>query len=152
MAMYMHGWIPRGRATASAMAFLGPWPDSSVRPRNRPLRPVLAGRDYGLRCGARHHCPQHQPGGRLCHQVVGTGVAQHHKQICLFAAPGYGGAQDAAFSPGLRLRPGGGYASEEPGTVVMAARRMVATSEGGGRPSRQSRPEQRWLFFTFTQQ
>ncbi len=29
---------------------------------------------------------------------------------------------------------------------MMAARRIVATSEGGGRPSRQSRPERRWLF------
>jgi hypothetical protein len=28
----------------------------------------------------------------------------------------------------------------------MAARRIVTTSEGGGRPSRQSRPERRWLF------
>jgi hypothetical protein len=35
--------------------------------------------------------------------------------------------------------------------VVMAARRIVATSGGGGHPSRQSRRERRWLFFTFTQ-
>ncbi len=41
----------------------------------------------------------------------------------------------------LRLRPSGGHASAEPGTVATAARRIVATSEGGGRPSRQSRPE-----------
>jgi hypothetical protein len=41
----------------------------------------------------------------------------------------------------LRLRPSGGYASEEPGTVATAARRIVATSEGGGCPSRQSRPD-----------
>jgi hypothetical protein len=41
----------------------------------------------------------------------------------------------------LRLRPSGGHTSEEPGTVATAARRIVATSEGGGRPSRQSRPE-----------
>jgi hypothetical protein len=138
--MYMHGWIPRGRATASATAsataFLGPWPDSSVRPRNRPLRPVLARWDYSLGHGAHHHRPQHQGEGRLRHQVVATGVTQYHKQICLFAAPGYGGAQDAAFSPRLRLRPGGGYASEEPGTVATATRRIVATSEGEGRPSR----------------
>jgi hypothetical protein len=45
-----------------------------------------------------------------------------------------------------RLRPSGGYASEEPGTAATAARRMVATSEGGGRPRRQSRPERRWFF------
>ncbi len=129
MPMYMHGWIPRGWATASATAFLGPWPDSSVRPQNHPLRPVLAGRDYGLGHGAHHHRPQHQGGGRLRHQVVGTGVAQYHKQTCLFAAPGCGGAQDAAFSPRLRLRPGDGYASEEPGMVATAVRRIVATSE-----------------------
>ena len=30
--------------------------------------------------------------------------------------------------------------------MATAARRTVATSEGGGRPSRQSRPERRWLF------
>jgi hypothetical protein len=41
----------------------------------------------------------------------------------------------------LRLRPSGGHASEEPGTVATAARRIIATSEGGGRPSCQSRPE-----------
>ncbi len=60
MVLYMHGWILRGRA--SAMALLGPWLDSSIRPRNRPLRPVLAGRDYGLGRGALHHRPQHQGG------------------------------------------------------------------------------------------
>jgi hypothetical protein len=55
-----------------------------------------------------------------------------------------GRAQSAiATTPQQRLRPSGGYASEEPGT---AARRMVATSEGGGRPRRQSRPERRWFF------
>ncbi len=94
---------------------------------------------------------QHQGGDHLHHQVVATGVAQHHKQICLFAAPGYGGAQDVASSPRLQLCPCGSYASEDPGTVAMATRRIVSTSEGGGRPSRQSRPERRWLFFTFTQ-
>jgi hypothetical protein len=58
-----------------------------------------------------------------------------------------GRAQSAiAITPQQRLRPSVGYASEEPGTVAMAARRMVATSEGGGRPSRQSRPEWRWFF------
>jgi hypothetical protein len=41
----------------------------------------------------------------------------------------------------LRLHPSGGHTSEEPGTVATAARRLVATSEGGGHPSRQSRPE-----------
>jgi hypothetical protein len=41
----------------------------------------------------------------------------------------------------LQLRPSGGHASEEPGTVATAARRIVATSEGEGRPSCQSRPE-----------
>jgi hypothetical protein len=40
-----------------------------------------------------------------------------------------------------RLHPSGGQASEDPGTVATAARRIVATSEGGGCPSRQSRPE-----------
>jgi hypothetical protein len=58
-----------------------------------------------------------------------------------------GRAQSAiAITPQQRLRPSVGYASEEPGTVATVARRIVATSEGGGRPSRQSRPERRWLF------
>jgi hypothetical protein len=34
------------------------------------------------------------------------------------------------------------------GTVATAARRMVATFEGGGRPCRQSRPVRRWLFLS----
>jgi hypothetical protein len=37
------------------------------------------------------------------------------------------------------------------GTVATAARRMVATSEGGGRPCRQSRPLRRGLFIAYTQ-
>jgi hypothetical protein len=59
-----------------------------------------------------------------------------------FLRLGMGRAQRAiAFTPQLWLHPGGGYASEDPGTVATAARRIVATSEGGGRPSHQSRPE-----------
>jgi hypothetical protein len=59
-------------------------------------------------------------------------------------------AQSAiAFTPHLRLRTGGSYTSEDPGTVATAARRIVATSEGGGHPSRQSRPERRRLFSSF---
>jgi hypothetical protein len=37
VTLYMHGWTPRGRATASATALLGPWPDSSIRLWNRPF-------------------------------------------------------------------------------------------------------------------
>jgi hypothetical protein len=51
---------------------------------------------------------------------------------------------DIALTPQLRLGHSGGYASEDPGTVATAARRIVLTSEtseGGGRPSRQSCPE-----------
>jgi hypothetical protein len=66
---------------------------------------------------------------------------------------GMGRAQSAiAITPQQqRLRPSGGYASQEPGTVATAARRMVATSEGGGRPCRQSRPLRRGLFIAYTQ-
>jgi hypothetical protein len=49
--------------------------------------------------------------------------------------------RDIAPTPQLRLRPSGGHASEDPGTVTTAARRIVAISEGGDRPSRQSHPE-----------
>ncbi len=52
-----------------------------------------------------------------------------------------GRAQSAiATMPQQWLRPSGGYASEDPGRVATAAGRIVATSEGRGRPSRQSRP------------
>ncbi len=57
-----------------------------------------------------------------------------------------GRAQSAiATTPQQQLRPSGGYASEEPGTVATAVRRIVATSAGGDRPCRQSRPERRRL-------
>ncbi len=57
-----------------------------------------------------------------------------------------GRAQSAiATTPQQRLRPSSGYASEEPGTVATAARRIVATSAGGDRPCRQSCPERRRL-------
>jgi hypothetical protein len=75
VTLYMHGWILTGRSTALTTAILGPWPDSSIRLWNRPLRLVLAGRDYGLGGGACHHHPQHQGRGRLRHQVVAMGVA-----------------------------------------------------------------------------
>jgi hypothetical protein len=62
---------------------------------------------------------------------------------------GMGRAQsDIAFSPQLQFRPGVGYAGVGPGTVATAARRIVATSEGGGRPCRQSRPLRRWLLLS----
>ncbi len=65
---------------------------------------------------------------------------------------GMGRAQSTtATTPQQRLRPSGGYASEEPGTVATAARRIVATSEGGGRPCRQSRPLRRGFFIANTQ-
>jgi hypothetical protein len=48
---------------------------------------------------------------------------------------------DIALTPQLRLHPSGSYASEDLGTVATAARRIVTTSEGRGRPSHQSRPE-----------
>jgi hypothetical protein len=56
---------------------------------------------------------------------------------------GMGWAQsDIAPTPQqLRLRPSGSHTSEEPGTVAMAARKTVATSEAGGRHSHQSRQE-----------
>jgi hypothetical protein len=62
---------------------------------------------------------------------------------------GMGRAQnDIAFSPQLWLRPGGGYARVGPGMVATAARLIVATSEGGGRPYRQSRPLQQWVLLS----
>ena len=73
---------------------------SSVPGRARPSfavayapRLVIIGRVFGLGGGARQHRPQHQEGVVIHrHQVVAQGVALQHKQICLVAAPGYGGA------------------------------------------------------------
>ena len=56
-----------------------------------------------------------------------------------------------ATTPQRRLRPSGGYAGEEPGTVATAARRTVAASAGGGRPCRRSRPLWRGFFIANTQ-
>jgi hypothetical protein len=90
--------------------------------------------------------------GRLRHQVVGTGVAYISTRPASVAAPGYGVGPErycnfasTTASSQCRLR------QWEPGTVATAARRMVATSEGGGRPSRQSRPEWRWFLKENTQ-
>jgi hypothetical protein len=58
----MPGWIFGRRATASAAALFGPWPDSSFARRNPHPSPRLAGQDIGLGRGARHHRPQHQEG------------------------------------------------------------------------------------------
>jgi hypothetical protein len=91
-------------------------------------------------------------GGRLCHQVVAMGVANTStRPVSDLLRLGMGRAQSAiATMPQQRLRPSGGYTSEDPGTVATGSGRIVATSEGGGRPSRQSRPERRRLFSTFT--
>ncbi len=61
---------------------------------------------------------------------------------------GMGRAQSAiAITPQQRLlRPSGGYASGAWHGGDGDEENYVATSEGGGRPSRQSRPERRWLF------
>jgi hypothetical protein len=107
------------------------------------LRLVVFGRDFGLRWGARHHRPQHQERwGSLRYQVVTMGVAKISTRPVNLLRQGMGRAQSAiATTPQQRLCPSGGYASEDPGTVATAARRIVATSAGGGRPNRQSRPE-----------
>jgi hypothetical protein len=76
------------------------------------------------------------------------GVAKTRNSPVSFAAPGYGEGpvRYSNYAQQQWLRPSGGYASEEPGMVATTARRTVATSEGGGHPSRHSRPERRWFF------
>jgi hypothetical protein len=85
--------------------------------------------------------------GRLSHQVVVIGGANISTSLASFAAPGYGEGPEryshyapTSASSQWRLR------QKESGTVATAAGSTVATSEGGGRPSRQSRPERRWFF------
>ncbi len=91
-------------------------------------------------------------GDRLRRQVVAKGVANSSTRPFHVLRLGMGRAQCAiAITPQQRLCPSGGYASEEPGTVATAAGRTVATSEGGGRPCRQSRPLWRGLFIAYTQ-
>ena len=87
-------------------------------------------------------------GRRPRHQVVAAmGVANNTNRFVSFAAPGYGESpvRYSNYAP-RRLRPSGGYAGEEPGTVATAARRTVAASAGGGRPCRRSRPLWRGFF------
>jgi hypothetical protein len=150
----MPGWIFRGRATASATALFGPRPCSSFDQRS--LRPSPCRLRSGLR--PRMGCLSSSSttsgeGGRPRHQVVAMGVAKISTRPVQYnlLRQGMGRAQSViATMPQQRLRPSGGYVREDPGTVAMAARRIAATSAGGGRPSRQSRPDRRRLFSTFT--
>ncbi len=140
-AFCMPGWIFRGWATA----LFGPWPCSFIAWRSlRPL-PCCHLSGHQLRTGVVfivHNIRRGSsspPSGR--HGRSQKTVLELYQLLRL----GMGWAQcDIAPTPQqLRLRPSAGHASEEPGTVATAARSIVATSEGGGRPSRQFRPE--WL-------
>ncbi len=70
-------YIPRGRATASAMALLGPWPDSSMFwRRSVPCCPPLGCYLHGGHSGHRNHSPG--VGGRPRHQILHClGGARH---------------------------------------------------------------------------
>jgi hypothetical protein len=53
--MFILGWTPRGRATASATALLGPWPDSPMLwGRSCPLL-IAFGAVTALGAWCRHH-------------------------------------------------------------------------------------------------
>ncbi len=93
------GWIPRGQATASATALLGPWLDSFIR-----LLKVICPR---LAFRADSAAPAMAPviivikirrGGCFCHQVPATGIAKRHNQIC-FLHQALGGGRSHSFSP-----------------------------------------------------
>ncbi len=84
-SLYIPGWASRGRATATAMAPFGPWPDFSKRlARVIPfiVSSLVAGFAGLQRIGCHHH-PQHQKWGHLCHQILALGIAIHQKHICL---------------------------------------------------------------------
>ncbi len=97
--------------------------------------------------GARHLRPQQE--GVI---FAISGRHGHSTRPASFAMPGYGE------SPGCYsvFHPNYGFVPVVAAPVVdrhmaTAARRMVATSEGGGRPCRRSRPLQRGLFIANTQ-
>ena len=76
------------------------------------------------------------------------GVANNTNRFVSFAAPGYGEGPErysnyapTTASSQWRLRQRGAWHGGDGGVE-----KYVATSGGGGRPSRQSRPERRWLF------
>jgi hypothetical protein len=96
-----------------------------------------------LWAGTRHHRLQHQEGVVFATKWSTWALPENSTRMSQLLRLGMGWVQsDIAPTPQqLQLRPSGGHASEEPGTVAMAARSTVATSEGVGRPSRQSRQE-----------
>jgi hypothetical protein len=107
--LFILGWIPRRRATASATALFGPWPDSSVFALSSGATPAL-----GCAC---HHRPQHQERGssspsRIRPGSLGGRSAQGVDYGCILVA-----ATPVGECPGMR---------------AIAARRIVTTSDGGG--------------------
>ncbi len=119
--MFILGWTPRGLATASATALLGPRPDSSkFWGRSCPLRPAFGRLLQGGRSDRRH-------------RLIGVGVAFANKYSFVLGGARHqplihescrawvwGGPRQPAscFKPslelgapraGLRLRPGGEY-------------------------------------------
>jgi hypothetical protein len=65
-------------------------------------------------------------GGRPRHQVPVLGLAGHLEQICIPChAWVWGRPRSPLYFPRLRLCPSGGYTSESPSAMVIAAKRMA---------------------------
>jgi hypothetical protein len=142
-AFCMPGWIFRGWATASATALFGPRPCSSFARRSLCPSPCCHLLCRRLRAGAYHIIHNIKRGSSSPLSGRHGRSQKTVLELSQLLRLGMGWAQSniAPTPQQLRLRPSGGHASEEPGTVATAARRIVATSEGGGHPSRQSRQE-----------
>jgi hypothetical protein len=138
----MSGWILRGRAKASATALFGPWPYSSfVRRSLRPL-PHCRWSGLQLRMGALIIFVRYRRGSSSP-SVVATGSVLDLPHLLRL---GMGRAQsEIAFFTPTTVSSQWQLRRCRTGKMATAARRMVATSEGGGRPCRRSRPLRRWL-------
>jgi hypothetical protein len=143
--LYILGWTLRGRATALATAILGPWLNSSTLNEGAPhCRLLLKALSAEGRRGSRHHCP---PGVGVVFTIKYLSWAKLYIKhiyirrsawvwggprsppVLVQATPGTGGPKSwpTAMSQ-RRVR-----RSIHPDVVAMAARRIVAASEGGGR-------------------
>jgi hypothetical protein len=107
--MFILGWTPRGRATASATALFGPWPNSSIR-RLGSIGFALPSAAEPCPGMCRHIIHNISEAGRLRHRVPAMGVAKHQNRFC--CAWVWGGPRLLSSTLHLQLRQSGSYASE----------------------------------------
>jgi hypothetical protein len=121
--MFILGWTPRGELRLRLRLLLGPWPDSSILQRGMSSSPsCLRWRAFG--------------GGPSAGGIVTADRSQHQEGGCLSLqvfAPGPLGGRSTQGADYGRILVAATPVGECPGMMVTAARRVVATSDGGGR-------------------